>query len=244
MPKKLRLDKFLIKKNLVSSLKEASRLINQKRVRIPNLNSKLLFEHTLVSIDSNVKIINRRYVSRGGDKLHEFIIDSGLIIDKKICLDVGASTGGFTNALINFGAERVYCVDVGQSQLNHVIRNDERVKVFENINARYDFDIGVNKLDIIVVDVSFISVQMIVPQLIRYLKQSSNLIVLIKPQFEVKKNQVSPGGVVKNIFLISKILDKVIKNLENNGLVFINLKKSELKGRKGNQEFFALFRLA
>ena len=244
MTKKLRLDKFLLKKKLVGSLDEASILINQRKIRIPNFNSKLLFEHTLISVNSDVRIINQRYVSRGGEKLHKFIIDSDIVIEKKICLDVGASTGGFTNALLNFGAKKVYCVDVGRSQLSSVIRNDDRVKFYENINARYDFNVECKKIDIVVVDVSFISVKMIVPQLKKFLKENSRLIVLIKPQFEARKDQVGNGGIIKNIYLIPKILDEVIKNLEKNDLTLLNLKKSELKGRKGNQEFFAMFKLA
>ena len=208
MPKKLRLDQLLIKKKLVNSLGEAINLINNRKVRVSNYNSKFLFEHTLVNEDSDIK------------------------------------TGGFTHALIKNGAKKVYCVDVGRSQLDTIIRNNPKVEFFENVNARYDFDIGVKKLDIVVVDVSFISVIKIVNQLKKFLSKNSILIILIKPQFEANKDEVEHGGIIKNVYLLPKILDKVIKNLQISGLNLLTLNKSEPKGKKGNQEFFTIFKLS
>jgi len=242
--KQIRLDKLLLEKKLVKNIDEASSLINEKKIRIPNFNSKLLFEHTLVNIDSNIKILDKKFVSRGGEKLDRFIADTNLIIDQKICLDVGASTGGFTDALLKRGANKVYCIDVGKSELNYKIRNDKRVEFFENINAKYSFNLGFSKLDIIAVDVSFISVTKIIPQLINFLSTNSVLIVLIKPQFEAKKNQIDKGGILTNNFLVPEIIDNVIKTVEKNNLSLIVLKKSEIKGRKGNQEYFAMFKLS
>lgn len=242
--KQIRLDKLLLEKKLVKNIDEASSLINEKKIRIPNFNSKLLFEHTLVNIDSNIKILDKKFVSRGGEKLDRFIADTDLIIDQKICLDVGASTGGFTDAFLKRGANKVYCIDVGKSELNYKIRNDKRVEFFENINAKYSFNLGFSKLDIIAVDVSFISVTKIITQLINFLSTKSVLIVLIKPQFEAKKNQIDKGGILSNNFLVPKIIDNVIKTIEKNNLSLIDLKKSEIKGRKGNQEYFAMFKLS
>ena len=242
--KQIRLDKLLLEKKLVKSLNEASNLINEKKIRIPNFNSKLLFEHTLVNIDSNIKIIDKKFVSRGGNKLDKYISSEGLIIDNKICLDVGASTGGFTDALLQRGAKKVYCIDVGKSELNYKIKNHKRVEFFENINAKYRFDLGFDKVDIIVVDVSFISVTRVIPQLKKYLSADSVLIVLIKPQFEAKKNQIDRGGILTNNLIVPEIIDNVIRNIENNSLSLISLKKSEIKGRKGNQEFFAMFKIS
>ena len=242
--KQIRLDKLLLEKKLVKNINEVSNLINEKKIRIPNFNSKLLFEHTIVNIDSDIKIVDKKFVSRGGEKLDKFISGTNLIIDQKICLDVGASTGGFSDAFLKRGASKVYCIDVRKSELNYKIRNDERVEFFENINAKYSFDLGVSKLDIIAVDVSFISVTKIIPQLINFLSTNSVLIVLIKPQFEAKKNQIDKGGILTNDFLVPEIIDNVIKNIEKNNLTLINLKKSEIKGRKGNQEFFAMFKIS
>ena len=242
--KKIRLDKLLFKKKLVKDIKEASNLIYEKKIRIPNHNSKLLFEHTMVNTDSDIKILDKKFVSRGGDKLDNLLTQINLRIKNKICLDVGASTGGFTDALLQRGAKKVHCVDVGKSQLHSKIINDKRVEHYENINAKYNFTLNSNKVDIIVVDVSFISVKKIILQLINFLSKNSYLVVLIKPQFEAKKNEVEIGGVVKNVLLIPKILDDVIKNIQKNNLNLIDLKKSELKGRKGNQEFFAIFKLS
>ncbi len=244
MPKQLRLDQLLIKKKLVNSLVEATNLINNRKIRIANYNSKFLFEHTLVDIDCDVKIIQQDFVSRGGEKLNRLLVFSKINVKGKKCLDVGASTGGFTHALIKNGAKKVYCVDVGRSQLDPVIKNNSKVEFFENVNARYDFDIGVKKIDIIVVDVSFISVTKIVNQLKIFLSKESILIILIKPQFEANKDEVGPGGIIKNVYLLPKILNKVIKNLQEIGLNLLDVKKSELKGKKGNQEFFTIFKLS
>ena len=244
MPKKIRLDQLIMKKKLVNSLSEATNLINNRKVRISNYNSKFLFEHTLINKDSEIKIIQQNFVSRGGEKLHNLLVFSKVNVDGKKCLDVGASTGGFTHALIKNGAKKVYCVDVGRSQLDPIIKNNSKVEFFENVNARYDFDISVKKLDIIVVDVSFISVTLIVNQLKKFLSKNSILIILIKPQFEANKNEVDHGGIIKNVYLLPKILDKVIKNLQKRGLNLLALKKSEPKGKKGNQEFFTIFKLS
>ena len=244
MPKKIRLDQLLLNKKLVKSIDEATNLINKRKVRVKNYNSRFLFKHTMINENSDIKIIQQNFVSRGGEKLHNLLVDSEIIINGKECLDVGASTGGFTHALLKNGAKKVYCIDVGKSQLDSLIKNDSKVEFFENINARYDFDIGVKNIDIIVVDVSFISVTMIASQLKKFLFKDSILIILIKPQFEANKDEVDYGGVIKNIYLIPKILDKVIKNLQRIGLNLLVLKKSELKGKKGNQEFFAIFKLS
>ncbi|MEC8048432.1 MAG: SAM-dependent methyltransferase [Chloroflexota bacterium] len=244
MPKKLRLDQLLKKKKLVNSLVEATNLINNRKIRISNYNSKFLFKHTLVNEDCDIKIIQQNFVSRGGEKLHNFLVFSKVNVKGKKCLDVGASTGGFTHALIKKGAKKVYCVDVGRSQLDPLIKDNSKVEFFENVNARYDFDIGIKKLDIIVVDVSFISVTMIANQLKKFLSKNSTLIILIKPQFEANRDEVGHGGVIKNVYLLPKILNKVIKNLQNSGLSLLELKKSEPKGKKGNQEYFTIFKLS
>lgn len=242
--KKIRLDKLLFEKKLVKNIKEASNLIYEKKIRIPNYNSQLLFGHTMINKDSEIKILDKKFVSRGGDKLDNFLIQKNISIKEKICLDVGASTGGFTDALLQRGAKKVYCVDVGKSQLHSKISKNKRVEYYENINAKYNFTLDSNKVDIVVVDVSFISVNKIIPQLKIFLSKNSYLIILIKPQFEAKKDEVEIGGVIKNISLIPKILDGVIKNIQKNNLKLIDLKKSKLKGRKGNQEFFAIFKLS
>ena len=244
MSKQIRLDQLLLKKNLVNSLSEATFLINKRKVRVSNYNSKFLFEHTLVNADCDIKIIKQKFVSRGGDKLNNLLVDLKITVKEKKCLDVGASTGGFTHALLKNGAKKVYCVDVGRSQLDQSIKNDSKVEFFENINARYDFDIGIKNFDIIVVDVSFISVTMIAGQLKKFLLKNSILIILIKPQFEASKDEVDRGGIIKDIYILPKILDKVIKGLQKIGLDLLDLKKSEIKGKKGNQEFFAIFKLS
>ena len=141
MPKKIRLDQLLLNKKLVKSINEAINLINKRKVRVKNYNSKFLFKHTMINENSDVKIIQQNFVSRGGEKLHNLLVDSEIIINGKECLDVGASTGGFTHALLKNGAKKVYCIDVGKSQLDPLIKNDSKVEFFENINARYDLSL-------------------------------------------------------------------------------------------------------
>jgi 23S rRNA (cytidine1920-2'-O)/16S rRNA (cytidine1409-2'-O)-methyltransferase len=183
-----------------------------------------------------------RYVGRGGLKLekavHEFQIDANNLI----CLDVGASTGGFTDCLLQNGALRVVAIDVGHNQIDWKLRTDERVEVRENLNARYlkpeDFD---GKFDLIVMDVSFISVTKIFPALVPLLKENGKVVTLIKPQFEVGKGEVGKGGIVKDAEKHAQVIERVNRFAGEIGLMNDGVIESPILGADGNKEFLALY---
>lgn len=242
--KKQRIDKLLVKQNLVESIAKAKALVmagvvlvNEKRVE----KSSEMF-----SADDNIRIKGKskeiKYVGRGGLKLEKALDEFHIRVSKYICLDVGSSTGGFTDCLLQNGAKKVYAIDVGTNQLNWKIRNDERVEVRENTNARYlkmeDFK---EKFDLIVMDVSFISVTKILPVLIPLLKETGKIITLIKPQFEVKKGEVGAGGIVKDSGKHKQVIKNINKFAETLKLKVSGLCESPILGAGGNKEFLALY---
>ena len=183
------------------------------------------------------------YVSRGGLKLEAALHQLQLDVTGAICIDVGASTGGFTDCLLQHGAERVYAVDVGYGQLAWKLRQDPRVIVFERTNVRHmAADTIPAPVDLVTIDVAFISLKIVVPVIVEFLKPDASILALIKPQFEVGKNQVGKGGVVRE----PKLHQQVIKDLSD---FFGTLKltprsicASPLLGPKGNREFFILLK--
>lgn len=185
-----------------------------------------------------------RYVGRGGLKLEaalrEFQIDaSGLT-----CLDVGASTGGFTDCLLQNGAKKVFAVDVGHNQIDWRLRNDPRVEVREGVNARYltpeDFP---QKFDLVVMDVSFISVTKVLPAIVPLLAQGGAIITLIKPQFEVGRGEVGGGGVVRDETKRLRVVEEVNNAARALGLEVVKVIESPITGAEGNVEFLALYRV-
>lgn len=183
------------------------------------------------------------YVSRGGLKLEAALHKLQLDVTGSICIDVGASTGGFTDCLLQHGAERVYAVDVGYGQLAWKLRQDPRVIVIERTNVRHMAADTIPALvDLVTIDVSFISLKIVVPVIVKFLKPDGSILALIKPQFEVGKNQVGKGGVVRE----PKLHQQVIKDLSNFfgtlKLVPLSIYPSPLLGPKGNREFFTYLR--
>ena len=178
-------------------------------------------------------------------KLEKALLEFHIRPNEYICLDIGASTGGFTDCLLQNGAKKAVAVDVGTNQLVWKLRNDERVEVRENVNARYlkpeDFDA---KFDLIVMDVSFISVTKILPALKDLLAESGKIIVLIKPQFEVGKGEVGKGGIVKDEQKHLEVIEKVNSFAESTGLINEGLTDSPILGADGNKEFLALYEKA
>jgi 23S rRNA (cytidine1920-2'-O)/16S rRNA (cytidine1409-2'-O)-methyltransferase len=183
-----------------------------------------------------------KYVSRGGLKLEKALREFGVEVEDFICLDVGASTGGFTDCLLQHGAKRVTAVDAGTNQLVWKLRNDERVEARENVNARYlkpkDF---AEKFDLIVMDVSFISVTKIFPALAGLLKEQAKMIVLIKPQFEVARGEVGKGGIVREPEKHERVIGEVNAAAAENGFENLGLTESPILGADGNKEFLALY---
>lgn len=184
------------------------------------------------------------FVSRGGRKLAAALDHFSLTPVGLDCMDVGASTGGFTDCLLQRGAASVLALDVGRGQLDFGLRQDPRVEVREGVNARHlVFDDLRRRFDLIVADLSFISLVKVVPALIPFLGAGGRLLVLIKPQFEVGKGQVGKGGIVRDDALRDKTVDERCRDLASMGLELLGIVDSQVTGVKGNQETFALFEL-
>ena len=197
-PKKVRLDKMLFEKGLIESREKAKALILEGNVLVNGIVTDKA--GTLVKSDDVFKIADRMpYVSRGGLKLRHALEEFHIEVNGKTALDAGASTGGFTDCLLQYGATRVYAVDVGYGQFHWKLRNDERVVLLERTNIRYlEKNKIQDKIDIAVIDVSFISLLKVIPKIIEFLKTSGKIIALIKPQFEAGKKDVGKGGIVKD----------------------------------------------
>ena len=188
-------------------------------------------------------ILNRKYVSRAGEKLEKALVEFKLSVQNKICLDIGASTGGFTDCLLHYGAKKVYALDVGHNQLVYKLRNDERVISIEDFNAK---DIKREMFEgeipsIIVSDVSFISISKIAPIIFKELYDLEYWVSLIKPQFEAEKGEVSKGGVIKDDILRERIVNNAIARITSVGFKEINRTISPIKGSKGNIEYLSYF---
>jgi 23S rRNA (cytidine1920-2'-O)/16S rRNA (cytidine1409-2'-O)-methyltransferase len=183
------------------------------------------------------------YVSRGGIKLVGALQHFGLDVRGWVCLDVGASTGGFTDCLLQHGAARVYAVDVGYGQLAWGLRQNPRVVVIERTNIRYLPPEKIPEpVDFVVIDVAFISLKIVVPAVLKFLRPRGRLLPLIKPQFEVGKGQVGKGGVVRNAQQHSTVIADAARFFSGLGLVCTDAVASSIEGPKGNKEFFMLLR--
>ncbi|MCW5961814.1 MAG: TlyA family RNA methyltransferase [Pyrinomonadaceae bacterium] len=242
--KKERIDKLLVENGLAESRTKAQALVmagvvlvNERRVE---KSSESFLPDEVVRIKGDSP--ENRFVGRGGLKLEKAIDEFTIEVEGAICLDVGASTGGFTDCLLQNGAKKVFTVDVGTNQLVWKLRNDPRVEVRENVNARYlkaeDFD---QKFDIIVMDVSFISVTKIIPALIELMKPEGKLIVLIKPQFELEKGALGKGGIVRDAEKHAEVVERVNSFAESSGLIVMRTVESPIHGAEGNKEFLALY---
>jgi len=236
---KKRLDLLLVERGVVPSRTLAQRLILAGEVLIDGQVADK--PGRLVPEGAHIELKERpRYVSQGGDKLEKALREFSVSVRGKICLDVGASTGGFTDCLLQHGAQRVYAVDVGVGQLAWRLRTDPRVVVLEGVNARYltPQQIG-EAVDLATVDVSFISVTKILPALKGIVKPEGDLVVLIKPQFEAGRRHVQRGGVVKDPQIHERVLRDVGEFVEQElGLSIAGATHSPLRGPAGNLEFF------
>lgn len=179
-----------------------------------------------------------RFVSRGGDKLDHALNSFGIDVTNLVCADLGASTGGFTDVLLQRGAAKVYAIDVGYGQLDEKIRGDERVVVMERLNARY-VDALPDPIDVIVIDVSFISLRLILPVAARLLRPEGICVPLIKPQFEAGRREVGKGGVVREPAIHRQVLSDVFTYAERDGFRIKGLVRSPILGPSGNVEFLA-----
>jgi len=233
-----RLDILLCEKNIVLSRQQAKSLIMAGNVKV---NDKMIDKPgALVGPDDKIDLKEGLpFVSRGGLKLQEGLAVLNISPDGLVCLDIGASTGGFTDCLLQNGAQQVFAVDVGYGQLAWKLRNDSRVTVIERTNIR---NMPITALpcpvDLITIDVSFISLKIVVPAVLKFMKKNTVILALIKPQFEVGKGMIGKGGVVRNPELHGEVVRDLTGFFKNIGFSVSHAYPSSFPGPKGNKEFF------
>jgi len=243
---KKRADQLVFEQGLAETQERATRLIMAGLVRYGDGGrggavdkpGRLFPAEMIFSVDQG-----ERYVSRGGGKLETAIETFGLDVAGMVALDAGASTGGFTDCLLQHGAVRVYAVDVGTAQLHEKLRADDRVVSMENVNLRHaPDDLLPEPVDIVVADVSFISLTRVLPSCLRFLRPGGLVVALIKPQFELTPEKVGKGGVVREEAYQQEAVDAVTAFARGSlGLSLAGVVPSKVKGPKGNQEYLAVF---
>ena len=234
-----RLDKLLVERGLAPTRQKAQALILAGKVAVNGRPADKA--GALVSADARLELTAppSPYASRGGVKLEGALEDFALDVRGKVCLDIGASTGGFTDCLLQRGAARVYAVDVGKGQLDWKLRQDARVVVRESLNARYlkPTDLG-EAVDLVTIDVAFISVEKILPAARACARPGAVFLILVKPQFELSRRQVGKGGIVRDPALHRLAVEKVRQAAETLGFEQLAVQPSRLPGAEGNLEFF------
>jgi len=244
--KRERIDKLLVDRGFAESRTKAQAmvmagvvLVNEQRVEKPSQQ---------FDTNSSIRVKGgddptSRYVGRGGLKLEAALREFQIDVSGFICLDVGASTGGFTDCLLQGGAKEVVAIDVGHNQIDWRLRNDPRVEVREGVNARYlrpeDF---AEKFDLAVMDVSFISATKVLPAIVPLIREAGSIITLIKPQFEVGKGEVGGGGVVRDAAKRLRVVAEVNNAASTLGLEVVSVIESPIEGAEGNVEFLAWYR--
>ncbi len=241
MPKssqRRRIDVVLVERGLAESRERAQALVMAGEVLVDGRPA--LKPGEAISPDAAIQVKERLpYVSRGGFKLARALDAWGLDVAGAIALDVGASTGGFTDVLLQRGAARVYAVDVGHGQLAYKLRADPRVVSMEGVNARHPFDLP-KTVDILTADVSFISLTLVLPEAARHLKPGGYIIALVKPQFEARREEVGRGGVVRDPQTHAAVIARVVRWAIDAGFRVRGLIPSPITGDAGNREFLLL----
>ena len=234
-----RVDKVILDRGIVNTREKAKRLILAGQVIVNNAPAEK--PGALIAADSSIRLRHpiKQYVGRGGEKLAGALNALKVEVRGLHILDIGASTGGFTDCLLQHGASKVTALDVGHRQLNWKLVSDSRVHIVEGVNARYlrreDFSDG---FELVTADVSFISLTKILPAIATLLLPGGHILVLIKPQFELSASEVGRGGVVKDPKQHAKSIENIIKCVQELGLNLINVVPSTILGAAGNQEFF------
>jgi len=239
MPKKLRLDQCLVGRGFFASREQARRAVMAGEVKIgTQIASK---PAQLVDPGEEISLkAARKYVGRGALKLEGALDHFKIDVAGRIALDIGASTGGFTDCLRQRGAARVYAVDVGQGQLDWKLRNDPRVIVLEKVNARFLSRAEVPEpIDLCTIDVAFISLTLILPNAFDLINPNGLILALIKPQFELERGDIGRGGIVRKPELHQKAQDKIVAFVTRLGHSLIGIVPSAITGTDGNLEFFA-----
>ncbi len=235
---KLRLDRLLVERGLVESRERGQALIIAGQVLVNS--QKQDKSGALVPEDADIRILGEQlpYVSRGGLKLESALKEFKVSVAGKTALDIGASTGGFTDCLLQHGCEKVYAVDVGYGQLAWKLRQDERVVVIERVNIRHIDPLLVPEpIGIAVIDVSFISLEKVVPSVVQFLKPAAEIIALIKPQFEVGREQVGKGGIVRDEGARITAVKRIEDFIRSIGLDVKGVIPSPIQGQDGNVEY-------
>ncbi|ADG40065.1 MULTISPECIES: TlyA family RNA methyltransferase [Leuconostoc] len=240
---KERVDILLVQQGLFDSREQAKRavmageILGENEERLDKAGQKIP-----VTTELHFKGEKLKYVSRGGLKLEKALNDYDIAVQDKVVLDIGSSTGGFTDVALQNGAKLVYALDVGTNQLAWKLRTDERVKVMENTNFRYaklsDFEFG--QPEFATIDVSFISLGLILPPLSEIISMGGHVVALIKPQFEAGRASVGKNGIIKDALVHKKVLETVTQMMINSGFSIEELTYSPIKGGQGNIEFLGV----
>jgi len=237
--KKKRLDILLVERGTVKSRERAKSMILAGRVLVDN--KPISKPGMLIDPESEIRLKGEEipYVSRGGLKLQKALSTIQLDVNGLECLDIGSSTGGFTDCLLQNGAKRVFAVDVGYGQLAWKLRQDKRVVVLERTNIRHMPPKTLPcPVDLVTIDVSFISLKIVVPAAIKFVKKNGVILALIKPQFEIGKGKVGKGGIVKNPVAHDEIIRDLKSYFKQIDLRYMDVIESPILGTKGNREFF------
>ena len=232
---KERLDITLVERGLVTTRAKARGMIMAREVRV---NGEVVDKAgTAVGTDDLIEVTNPLpFASRGGYKLAGALADFGVDVSGRVCADVGACTGGFTDVLLQNGAAKVYAIDVGYGQLDWQLRQDARVVVLERTNARYLESLP-EAVAFVCIDVSFISLKLILPVVQKWLSEAADVVALIKPQFEAGKGQVGKGGVVRDVEVRQQVLEDVLNWADTHGWTRHGLIESPIQGADGNVEY-------
>ena len=234
-----RLDTELVRRGLVATRTRAAEAIAEGRVVVAGAPAGSPARQVQPGDVITIAGPGPRFVSRGGEKLEHALTAFAIEVGGQRCLDAGASTGGFTDCLLQRDAGHVYAVDVGRGQLAWSLREDSRVTVFERTNARHleASDLG-GKVPVAVADLSFISLVTVAPALVRCTAPDGDLVLLVKPQFEAGRQKVGRGGVVRDPEVHTDVLVAVAAGLARSGIVVVDVTDSPLRGADGNREFF------
>lgn len=242
---KKRIDVLLVERGLAPTRERAQSLVLAGKVLVGDVPITKSGHAVEESAEIRIKGEDHPYVSRGGLKLASALERFGVSARDRVALDIGASTGGFTHVLLLGGARKVFAVDVGHNQMDWAIRKDPRVVVHEKVNARHmEYELIGEKVDLIVVDVSFISLDKILPAALAFAHPETDWITLIKPQFEVGKDKVGKGGIVTSEEDRQEAVSRLVTFGETLGLRQLGLIESPITGTQGNKEFLAHWKLS
>jgi len=241
--KKERIDKLLFEHGIADSREKAKALIMAGQVVVNDKRVEKAGEKVCVDSEIRIKGTAMPYVSRGGLKLEHALKNFNIDVNGKTALDIGASTGGFTDCLLQRGVKKVFAIDVGYGQMDLKVKNNDRVISLERKNIRQVEPVEIDeKADIAVIDVSFISLTKVIPHVTPLMKHQGEIVALIKPQFEVGKGEVGKGGIVKDDKKIEQVLCDIKLFAKNSGFEVMGVTPSPILGAKGNREFLIYLR--